>query len=451
MSRTEEVLKHGSFGKLLLNLSLPSVLIIIIMLIYNIADTYFIGQTGNPKMISAISLSMPVFTVLSGIGTLFGNGGTTSISIALGEGNREKVQKITTFCFFGSVTVGCLFFFAFTQPLALLLGADETTLSYTITYLKTFSFACPLVLFSTAFGSLLRADGDGRTALLPNMTGTISNILLDALFILVFHWDVFGAAFATVLGNLFSCVLLVFLIFKKKTHLIPKAKQFTFAAEISIPVLTLGLPMALSTVIGSISNTLQNRMLISYDANVLAAQSVAGKISMIITMMILGFCMGMQPAISYNFGSKNYKRMYQVMKQTGIFTIVLGIVLTLLTFFNKDTLITAFIDNREIISMGRIFVIAAVIVGPVYGIYQLSQTFMQATGKVSYAIFASTLDKFLVYIPVLFIMDHKFGVYGIAFAHAVTMIFTLIITLSLALRWSRHIKVTAEQSCNKSK
>ena len=105
------------------------------MLIYNIADTYFIGQTGNPKMISAISLSMPVFTVLSGIGTLFGNGGTTSISIALGEGNREKVQKITTFCFFGSVTVGCLFFlmiFAFTQPLALLLGADETTpVSYT--------------------------------------------------------------------------------------------------------------------------------------------------------------------------------------------------------------------------------------------------------------------------------------------------------------------------------
>ena len=170
-----------------------------------------------------------------------------------------------------------------------MLGADETTLSYTITYLKTFSFACPLVLFSTAFGSLLRADGDGTGGAAPNMTGTISNILLDALFILVFHWDVFGAAFATVLGNLFSCVLLVFLIFKKKTHLIPKAKQFTFAAEISIPVLTLGLPMALSTVIGSISNTLQNRMLISYDANVLAAQSVAGKISMITTIMILVF------------------------------------------------------------------------------------------------------------------------------------------------------------------
>lgn len=447
MSRSEEILKHGSFGKLLLNLSLPSVLIIIIMIIYNVADTYFIGQTGDPSKIAAISLSMPVFTILSGIGTLFGNGGTTSISIALGEGNKEKIQKITSFCFFGCITVGCFFFliiFLFTQPLALLLGANETTLSYTITYLRTFSFACPLVLFSTAFGSLLRADGDGRTAVLPNITGTLSNIVLDALFILVFQWDVFGAAFATVLGNLFACILLIFLIFQKKPHLMPSRKQFTFAAEISIPVLTLGLPMTLSTVIGSISSTVQNRMLIDYGANALAAQSVAGKISMMITMMILGFCMGMQPAISYNYGSKNYKRMYHVIRQTGAFTIVLGIVLTIVTFVYKDALITAFIDNQEVIRMGQIFVIAAVIVGPVYGIYQLSQTFMQATGKVNYAIFSSTLDKFLVYMPVLLIMNHRFGVYGIAFAHAVTMIFTLIIALFLALKWSK----TIQNSCS---
>lgn len=110
MSRSEEILKNGSFGKLLLNLSLPSVIIIIIMIVYNVADTYFIGQTGDPSKIAAISLSMPVFTILSGIGTLFGNGGTTAISIALGEGNKEKIQKITSFCFFGCIAVGCLFF-----------------------------------------------------------------------------------------------------------------------------------------------------------------------------------------------------------------------------------------------------------------------------------------------------------------------------------------------------
>ena len=161
---------------------------------------------------------------------------------------------------------------------------------------------------------------------------------------------------------------------------------------------------------------------------------------MMITMLILGFCMGMQPAISYNFGAKNYKRMYQVIRQTGIFTILLGLGLTILCYLYKDSLVAAFIDNEEIISMGQVFVFAAVLVGPVYGIYQLSQTFMQATGKVSYAIFSSMLDKFIVYLPVLYIMNHFYGVYGIAFAHAVTMIFTIIITLVLALKWSKKIK-----------
>ncbi len=197
--------------------------------------------------------------------------------------------------------------------------------------------------------------------------------------------------------------------------------------------------------------------------------------------------MGMQPAISYNFGGKNFKRMYRIIRQTGIFTIILGLSLTIIAFIFKDALITAFINNADVISMGQIFVIAAVIVGPVYGIYQLSQTFLQATGKVTYAIFSSMLDKFLVFLPVLLFLDYKFGIYGIAFAHlsqtflqatgkvtyaifssmldkflvflpvllfldykfgiygiafahAVTMIFTLIITLFLALKWSKEIK-----------
>ncbi len=442
MSRSEEILKNGSFGKLLANLSLPAVVVILIMIVYNVADTYFIGQTGDPNKIAAISLSMPIFTILSGIGTLFGNGGTTSISIALGEGDNEKIKKITTFCFIGCLAVGIVFFlavFLFARPLAILLGADDATLSFTVTYLKTFSFACPLVLLSTSYGSLMRADGDGAMSVIPNMLGTISNIILDALFILVFHWDVFGAAFATVLGNALSCIALSALIIKKKPRLLPNRKEFTLAKEISVPVLTLGLPMTISTVIGSVSNTIQNRMMISYGANALAAQSVAGKVSMMITMLILGFCMGMQPAISYNFGSRDYRRMYKIIRETGVFTIILGLVLTIIISLYKDALIAAFIDNEDVIAMGRTFVVAAVIIGPVYGIYQLSQTFMQATGKVTFAIFSSMLDKFLIYLPVLFIMNYKFGIYGIAFAHAVTMIFTILVTLILALKWSKDM------------
>jgi len=443
MNRSEENLKSGSFFKLMINLSLPAVVLILIMIIYNVADTFFIGQTGDPNKISAISLSMPIFTILSGIGTLFGNGGSTAISIALGEGNREKIKKITTFCFSGTVSIGILYFlgvFFFTEPLANILGADDSTRSLTITYLRTFSFASPFVLLTSGFGAMLRSDGDGASAMIPSLVGTTSNIVFDAFFIMVLGLDVFGAALATVLGNVFSTVLLCIFIIKKKKFLIPSLSSFTLSKEISVPVLTLGLPMMISTVLGSIANTIQNRLMISYGSTALAAQSVAGKVGMTITMLILGFCMGMQPAISYNYGAKDYKRMYKVVRETGIFTIFLGLFLTIVSFIFKDSIVSAFIDHEEVIAMGQVFVFAAVLVGPVYGIYQMSQTFMQATEKVSYAIVASTLDKFVVYLPVLYVMNKFFGVYGIAYAHAVTMIFTLAITLILALKWSRAIK-----------
>lgn len=443
MNKSEETLKSGSFFKLMLNLSLPAVILILIMIIYNVADTFFIGQTGDPDKISAISLSMPIFTILSGIGTLFGNGGSTAISIALGEGNKGKIKKITTFCFAGTLFVGILYFlgvFIFTEPLAKILGADENTLRLTIIYLRTFSFASPFVLLTSAFGGMLRADGDGASAVIPSLVGTLSNIVFDAFFIMALKLDVFGAALATVLGNVLSTVLLCFFILRKKKYLIPNISSFTLAKEISVPVLTLGLPMMISTVLGSIANTIQNRLMISYSSTALAAQSVAGKVGMMITMLILGFCMGMQPAISYNYGAKDYSRMYKVIKETGIFTILLGVFLTIVSYIFKDSIVSAFIKHDEVIALGQIFVFAAVLVGPVYGIYQMSQTFLQATGKVTYAIVASTLDKFVVYIPVLYIMNGYFGIYGIAFAHAVTMIFTLIITLILAIRWSREIK-----------
>ena len=160
---------------------------------------------------------------------------------------------------------------------------------------------------------------------------------------------------------------------------------------------------------------------------------------MVITMLLMAICMGMQPAISFNFGAKNYTRMKSIIKSTGTFTVVLGLILTALVFIFKNSLVAAFIDDADVISIGQIFVLAGVIVGPVFGIYQLCQTSLQATGKASYAIFASLLDKGLIYIPVLIILNRIFGAYGVAFAHAVTMFFTIIITVLLTLKWFRSL------------
>lgn len=442
MERNQKMLAEGSYGQLLLNLCLPTVVVMLVMIIYNMADTFFIGQTGNPDMMAAISLAMPLFTILSGLGTLFGNGGCTCLSLALGRGESDKAKAYTSFCFYGALVIGLLFtLFVFTcaKPLAYMLGADADTIGYTVQYLRTLSLGGPLVLFSQTFGSCIRCDGSAAKGMVCNLLGTVSNIILDALFIMVFHWDVTGAALATVIGNGISCVYLLFYIRNKKDFFSINIRDLKIKKDICLPVMTLGLPMCFSTVLNSFSHMISNRMLISYGSEAMAAQGVAGKFGMIITMLAMGICMGLQPAISFNFGRKNYKRMSSIIRNTGIFTVTLGTLLSTLIFIFRDTLVTLFINNEAVIAYGQVMVLGAVIVGPFYGLYQLCQVFLQSTGKATYATFVALLDKGLVYLPVLFVMTYLFGLYGIAFTASVTLAFSLVAGAICSFRWNRQI------------
>lgn len=443
LKKNEIMMEQGSFIELLVKLSLPAVMVILIMIIYNMADTFFIGQTNDPNKISAISICMPVFAVLSGLGTLFGIGGGTAISIALGEKNYDKIKHISTFSCFGALLVGIAFTIVtllFTEPICIFLGANEDTIDAAVMYLRIFAYAGPFIMFSGAYGNILRSDGDATLPMLANMSGTIVNIILDAVFIMTFHWDVFGAALATVIGNGITVIFVLIILVRKKQIFIPNFKHMVFKREIVVPVLTLGLPMTFSTVLNSVSSVIQNRLMMAHGSTCLAAQSVAGKFGMLITMLIMGVAMGIQPAISYNFGAKNLKRMYQVVRQTLLFTVLLGIVMAVIIFLIKDEAIAVFIKNDEVIAMGRIFVLASVASGPIFAVSQVCQTFLQATGKANFAIITSLLDKGIIFIPVLFIMNHFFGAYGIAFSHCATIVISVIFAIILSKIWANAIK-----------
>ena len=443
LKKNEITMEQGSFWELLVKLSLPAVVVILIMIIYNMADTFFIGQTNDPNKISAISICMPVFAVMSGLGTLFGIGGGTAISIALGEKNYDKIKHISTFSCFGALLVGMAFTvltLLFTEPICIFLGANDETLESAITYLRIFGYAGPFIMFSGAYGNILRSDGDAALPMLANMSGTIVNILLDALFIMVFKWDVFGAALATVIGNVITVIFVLVILFKNKKIFIPDLKHMVLRKEIVIPVLTLGLPMTFSTVLNSVSSVIQNRLMMQHGSTCLAAQSVAGKFGMLITMLIMGVAMGIQPAISYNFGAKNYKRMYQIVRQTLIFNVILGTVMAVIIFLVKDEAIAAFIKNGEVIAMGRVFVLASVASGPIYAVSQVCQTFLQSTGKANFAIITSLLDKGIIFIPVLFIMNYLFGAYGIAFSHCVTILISVVFAIIFSKVWANNIE-----------
>lgn len=454
ISKNETTLAEGSYAQLVAQLCIPTVVVMLVMVVYNMADTYFIGQTGDPNKIAAISLSMPFFTILSGISTLFGNGGCTSISMALGRKDYDNIRSFCSICCYSALTVGIVFLLVVTfavHPIAGMLGADADTMDFTCQYLRIFSLGAPFVMFNQTFGAVIRADGAASQAMLSNLIGTVSNIILDALFILVFHWDVAGAALATVIGNLLTTVYLVYYLWKKQPAFRPYPKYFTFQKDIFLPVVTLGLPMCCSTLLNSISHMIANRMMIGYGSVALSAQSVAGKLSMIITMLLMAVCMGLQPAISYNYGRNNLKRMYSIIRNTGIFTMILGFILCAGCYAARTPIISAFIDNAEVIEYGQIMVLASICTGPFFGLYQLCQTFMQATGQAAYATFTALLDKGLFYLPILFIMNHAFQMYGIAFSGAVTLILALAVGGFLALKWNKTIKESLAESTPESK
>lgn len=442
MKKSEKMLAEASYPKLVLNLCLPTIVIMLVMVIYNMADTFFIGQTGEPAKIAALSLCGPLFTILSGLGTLLGSGGCTSISLALGRKDSSRIKSCTSLCCYGSLAIGFVFLIivlSAAKPISMALGADSETLSYTVSYLRIIAMGAPLILFNNVFANIIRADGAAVESMIANGLGTVSNIALDALFILVFSWDVAGAAFATVLGNAISCIYLFYYITKKQPAFSLRLKYFTLKKEVLVPVVTLGLPLACSTLLMSCSSLVSNRLMIRYGSSALAAQGVAGKTGMLISMIAMGICMGLQPAISFNFGRGSRDRVHMIVRNSGIFTVIVGSALALVCFIFKDTIVAAFIDNSQVIAYGQLMVLASIVTGPFYGLYQLCQTFLQSTGKASYATFVALLDKGIFYIPALLLMDHFFGLYGIAFTGAVTLVFSLSAGAFFSFRWNRKV------------
>ena len=448
MKKNEDMLREASFSTLALNLCIPTVLVMIVMVVYNMADVYFIGQTGNPHMIAGVSLCGPLFSTIAGIGTLYGTGGCTAISLALGRREYDKVKRFSSLCCFASFGTGLLLSAAILLGqnwLARFLGANDDTLAYTLQYLQIVGAAAPITLFCQGYGAMIRADGSAKQAMIGNLIGTITNIILDPVFILVLGWGVRGAAIATVIGNICTAIFLIWYVNRKGSVMSMSPRDVRLEKEYIIPIVTLGLPMAFNTVLMSVTHVVANNMMMQYGSIPLAAQSVAGKLGMLISMISMGICMGMQPAISYHYGARNFDRLRYIVKGTGILAFSVATTLSALCFLFRGRLLNAFIDNAEIQAIGSIIVLASVTVGPFFALFQLCSSYLQATGKAAFATLSSLLNKCLIYLPVLFLLHHFFGMYGIVFSGCVTDILSLICTsilVSIAGRSDQKVAVS---------
>ena len=439
--KNEKLMREGSIGELLLKMSLPVILVMMVTVLYNLADVFFIGRSGDRYQLAAISLAGPIFSAISAFNTLIGFGGCTACSIALGEGREDLVKKFSAFVLYAALGLGLILgaVILLGMPVLLrLLGTNEETAAYTAEYLRILGLGAPFLVTSGALGNTVRADGDAKSAMAASMTGTLLNVALDPLFIAVFHWGCAGAALATVLGNLVSMVILLWIVSKKPTFSL-SLKDLSLKREISLRVLALGFPMAASTLLMSFSSAFSNRLTVSYGNVAVAARSVAGKSAMLIPMVVMGLCMGVQPAISYVYGCRDRARLRKIVLGVGAVGVGVATLMSLGFFLFREQFVSAFSPDPEIIAMGKYMVLATLLAVPVEGVYHMCSTYLQATGKVSYATLTSLMQKGLIFLPVLLLMERLFGLDGIVFTNAVTTLISTVIALLLCRSWSRQI------------
>ncbi len=432
----------GTPWQLLVKLSVPSVITTMIMLIYNLADVFFIGQLGDKMQMAAVSLCAPMFSLLSGVGMLFGHGSCIRCATFLGERRYDEVRKISAFCFWGTTVTGVVLavvLFLARGPILSLLGASENTYAHANRYLTVMLLGVPLMLFSQAMSSLLRADGQVKEPMYGNIIGSLTNIILDPIFILGFRWGVRGAAIATVIANAVNCLWLFLLTRRKGNIFSMDPRDIQFKWHLTGGVLLLGLPMMVNTLLTSFSGVLTNRFLVGYDDVLLTANGVSSKLRMIVNMLAMGICMGIQPAISYFHGARQRDKLRDILRVTAITTTVIGVVLSVLFYVFRDTVIRVFIKDAAVILYGSQMVLGTMISGPVQGIYQLCTSYLQATGSVSLSTLLAAARQ-AVQIPLLILGNALLGFIGVIYSSSIATFLCVGLGLGLCLLWSRKLR-----------
>ena len=414
--------------------ALPAMAAMLMVLVYNLADTFFIGQTHNALLVAAVSLATPVYLIFMSLGTLFGIGGTSVISRALGEGNKEKARKSCAFCFWGCVFVGILLaalILIFIDPILNLIGASADTYEYAKSYLSIIVFAGPFVLISNCYGNVVRTEGESGKAMLGLLLGNLVNVILDPIFILALGLDIKGAAIATVIGNIVGAGFYISYFLKGKSMLSIRLKDFTVKQGIAASVLAIGVPAALGDVLMSVSQIIINSQMSHYGDMSVAGMGVAMKVITITGMICMGLGQGVQPILGYCVGAKTWKRFKEVFKFTIIFALILGTVLAAICYVFTNQIVSAFLTDQTAFAYAVQFARILLSTSFLFGVFYVLVNALQAMGAATPALLISMSRQGIIFIPVLFILQAVIGMTGLVWAQPVADVLSILIAAIL--------------------
>lgn len=424
-------------------LAMPTILGMLVNVFYNMVDTFFVGQTGDPNQVAAVSLTMPIYLLLMAFGNIFGIGGASYISRNLGAKQFDKVKKISSFGFYASIIVGFISMAAFLIFMPFILkisGASENTYQFSKDYLVIVAFGAPFVVNQMAMGQIVRSEGAAKEAMIGMMIGTVVNIILDPIMILSMNMGVAGAALATIIGNACSSVYYVWHILRKKSLLSVSFKDFSMQSDILKNVFAIGIPVSINNILMSASNILINNYASGFGDNLLAGLGVAQRLFTLVILVFVGLGQGIQPFIGYNFAAKNYKRMNASIKLSCLISVITGTILLIFSFIFASQLVRLFIDNSEVIDYGVKILIASYSMAPIIGFQFIFMSTFQALGRALPSLVLSLSRQGIAFIPAIIIGTKLFGINGIIWSQPIADAVSVIIAAAMYIYIYKKMK-----------
>ncbi|MCH5266887.1 MAG: MATE family efflux transporter [Lachnospiraceae bacterium] len=409
--KTIVIFRDAPVPKAVFSNIIPSIVSMIMVLLYNLADTFFIGQTKNALMVAAVSIATPAFLFFMAVGMLFGIGGTSLISRLLGQGNEKKALHTSSFCFWTGLVIGfvsMILIWIFVRPVCVTIGASDDTLGYTVEYLNIVAVGIPFLIVSNTFSNIIRAEGQAKIAMTGMILGNLLNMVLDPIMILGLHMNVAGAAVATVIGNVSSAIFYIIHLLSKKSMLSIRPRDYRLRNGIATGVMAIGIPASLNSLLMSVSNIVINKVMTQYGDMAVAGLGVAMKVNMIVVMLLIGVGTGIQPLLGYCYGARNKKRYLAVLKFSLGLAFCMSAVMTVICYAGAGPLVTAFLDNKDAFGYGMSFARIYILSGPIMGILFVLINAIQSTGAAIPSLILSVSRQGLLFLPILTLFNRLF-------------------------------------------
>lgn len=426
----------------ILKLAIPTVLSSLVMTLYSLADTFFVGMLNDSIQNAAVTLSAPVLLAFNAVNNLFGVGGSSMMSRSLGRKDYQSAYRSSAFSFYSSIVAGLLFSslaFFFNDQLLTIVGSDASTVDATRAYLKwTVVYGATPAILNVVMAYLVRAEGSAMHASIGTMTGCLLNIVLDPVFVLpqFIGMGAEGAGLATFISNCVAvCYFLVLIVYRRKdTYVSIDPRRVSLQRFIVLGVCAVGVPASIQNLLNVTGMTLLNNLTSVHGADAVAAMGIAQRLNNVPFSIASGFTQGLMPLVSYNYASGNHRRMRDGIVFSAKVVVAILLAIALSYFLFSDFFISLFMSDEDVVAYGTRFLHGFALGIPLLGIDFLAVAVFQAVGKGLYSFLFAITRKIVLEIPAIILLNMLFPLYGLAYSQFAAEIFMAVIAVVTLVR-----------------